>query len=100
MLKRSPRYTPWVHAALATLEGALTGDPSAHLEAAEQYGRIGDATARVLALVHAARAMTSAGNLDEAEPIIAEITEFARRNRAPRLLDGLPVAAHWVPATG
>jgi class 3 adenylate cyclase len=100
MLERSPRYTPSVEAAMAMLRGRLTGDPSAHLEAAERYGRIGDATGRALALSHAARAMTAAGNLDEAESIIAEVTGFARRNGAPRLLDGVPVATDWIPATG
>jgi hypothetical protein len=35
--------------------------------------------------------MHAAGKLDAADPILAEIAEFAGRNDAQRLLDGLPV---------
>jgi hypothetical protein len=98
MLKRSPRYTPWVSAAMATLEGTLTGDPSAYQDAAEGYGRIGDLTDRVLTLALAARGMVRRGRLEEAAPVIVEVTEFARRNEAPRLLDGLPVPVEGDPA--
>jgi hypothetical protein len=92
MLKRSPRDTPWVLAALSMLDACLDGDPSAYLKAAERYAHIGDATDRVLALVHAARGMSAAGTLGNTDPIIAEIVEFAGSNQAQRLLDGLPVA--------
>jgi class 3 adenylate cyclase len=89
MLKHSPRHTPWVVAGMATLEGRITGDPTCHLEAAEGYARIGNASDRILALAAAARTLVEAAELDRAEPVIAEVTEFAERNRAPRLLDGL-----------
>ncbi len=93
LLKRSPRRTPWVEAAMASLEGTLTGDPTAHLDAAAAYQRIGDATDRMLALAAAGRAMTAAGRPpQEIAPVAAEVAEFAHRNAAPRLLDGLPVA--------
>jgi hypothetical protein len=89
MLKHSPRHTPWVVAAMATLEGRITSDPTCHLEAAEGYARIGDASDRILALAAAARTFVEIGELDRAEPVIAEVAEFADRNAAPRLLDGL-----------
>ncbi len=92
LLKRSPRRTPWVSAAMATLEGRITGDASSHLEAAEGYGRMGNASNRVLALMAAARTLVAAGSTEEAEPIVAELAEFAARNAAPGLLDGLPPA--------
>jgi hypothetical protein len=97
MLKHSPRRTPWVEAAMASLEGTLTGDPTAHLEAAEIYGRIGDATDRVLALAAAGRGLTAAGELDRVAPIAAEVADFAARNQAPRLLYGLPDAVRPDP---
>jgi class 3 adenylate cyclase len=97
MLKRSPRYTPWVDAAMATLEGTLTGDPAAYREAADIYGRVGDVTDRVLTLALAARGLVRLGRFEEAVPVIAEVAEFARRNKAPRLLDGLPVAVDGEP---
>ena len=91
ILERSPRYTPWVLAALSMLDACQGDDPEPYLTAAERYTRIGDATDRVLALVHAARAMQAAGTLRRSDPILAEIAEFAGRNEAQRLLDGLPV---------
>jgi predicted ATPase/class 3 adenylate cyclase len=90
MLKRSPRQTPWVSAAMATLEGRITGDATAHLEAAEGYARIGNASNRILALAAAARALADSGELTRAAPVIAEVAEFAARNEAPGLLRGLP----------
>jgi hypothetical protein len=89
MLKRSPRQTPWVAAAMSVLAGRITGDPTYYLDAAEGYGRIGDASDRMLALAAAARGLVGSGELDRAEPVIAELREFAERNRATRLLDGL-----------
>ena len=100
MFKRSPRDTPWVSAAMATLEGTLTGDPSAYHEAAEAYGRIGDLTDRALTLALAARGMVRRGEAEQAASIIAEVTAFARRNEAPGLLDGLPVTVDGEPAAG
>ena len=93
MLKRSPRQTPWVTAAMATLEGRLTGDATCHLEAAGGYARIGNASSRILALVAAARALVAAGDLEHAEPVVAELAAFAARTGAHRLLDGLPAPA-------
>jgi hypothetical protein len=90
MLKRSPRQTPWVSVAMATLEGRITGDATCHLEAAEGYARIGNASNRILALAAAARCLVSGGELDRAEPVIAEVAEFAARNAASGLLRGLP----------
>jgi hypothetical protein len=89
MLKHSPRHTPWVVAGMATLEGRITGDPTCHLEAADGYARMGNASDRILALAAAARTLVAAGDLERADPLIAEIAEFADRNEAPRLLDGL-----------
>ncbi|GAA5183969.1 hypothetical protein GCM10023322_24430 [Rugosimonospora acidiphila] len=89
MLERSPRDTPWVLAALNMLDACLGGEPDAYLRAAERYAHIGDATDRALALVHAARMMSAAGTLRQSDPMLAEIAEFAQRNEAPGLLDGL-----------
>ena len=97
MLKRSPRETPWVSAAMATLEGRITGDPTCHLEAAEAYAGIGNASNRILALAAAARALMAAGEPDRAEHVIAEVAEFAVRNGARGLLDGLPAPAAPAP---
>jgi class 3 adenylate cyclase len=91
MLKRSPRRTAWVEAAMLTLEGRLTGDPCCHLEAAERYGRMGNRSDRVLTLAAAARAYVERDELDQAEPVIAELAAFATANKAPLLLAGLPV---------
>ena len=89
MLQHSPRLTPWGKAAMAMLEGRITDDPTWYLEAAEGYARIGDASGRVLALAAAARALVAAGELAQAEPVVAEVAEFATRNGAQRLLDGI-----------
>jgi len=89
MLQHSPRLTPWGKAAMAMLEGRITDDPTWYLEAAEGYARIGDASGRVLALAAAARALVAAGELAQAEPVVAEVAEFATRNDAHRLLDGI-----------
>ena len=75
---------------MATLEGRITGDASSHLEAAEGYGQMGNASNRILALMAAARALVAAGSVDQAEAIITELAEFAGRNAAPGLLAGLP----------
>jgi predicted ATPase/class 3 adenylate cyclase len=93
LLKRSPRKTPWVTAAMSTLEGRVTGDATCHLEAADLYGRIGNVSNRILALVAAARLLVDADQPDRAEPVIGEVAEFARRSGAVRLLDGLAVRA-------
>ena len=90
MLKRSPRTTPWVSAAMATLEGRITGDATCHLEAAEAYRQIGNASSRILALAAAARLLVTAGDPARAEPVLTEVVEFAGRNAAPGLLAGLP----------
>ncbi|WP_166382336.1 AAA family ATPase [Catellatospora methionotrophica] len=73
ILARSPRRTPWVRAALATVSGE-------HVEAAAIFARIGDASNRMLSLAWAARA----GALDAGD--LAEVREFAERNRARGLL--------------
>lgn len=73
MLELSPRRTPWVRAALATVAGD-------HVAAAAQFAQIGNASDRALALAWAARA----GKIDRKS--LAELREFAERNRALRLL--------------
>ena len=85
MLARSARVTPWVRAGLAT----LTGGADQHLVAAGLYGEIGNVTDRMLSLAAAARALVASGEQERATPIVAEVTEFAQRNQAVRLLDGL-----------
>jgi class 3 adenylate cyclase len=85
MLARSARVTPWVRAGLAT----VTGGAEQHLAAASLYAEMGDATDRMLSFAAAARALVASGELGRAAPIVAEVTEFAHRNQAVRLLDGL-----------
>ncbi|HZM79377.1 MAG TPA: AAA family ATPase [Candidatus Limnocylindrales bacterium] len=67
-----PRLTPWVRAAIATVNGE-------HGEAADLYRQIGDLSDRALSLAWAARA----GQLDKGE--INELRQFARRNAAKLL---------------
>ncbi len=78
MLGRSPRRTPWVRAALATVSGD-------HAAAAAHFARIGDASDRILSLAWAVRD----GRADTADE--AELRAFADRNRAPGLLGRAPV---------
>jgi hypothetical protein len=87
MLERSTHQTPWVKAGLATLEGVLTGDPQHHLAAARIYADMGNLTDRVLAQAAAVPALRAAGRAEEAEPLAAEVAEFALRNGATRLID-------------
>jgi class 3 adenylate cyclase len=89
MLERSARHTPWIRAAVATLSGVLAGDPEQHLHAAQLYAEMGNATDRVLAQAAAVRALIASGQPERAVPIAAEVTAFAERNQAVRLLDGL-----------
>jgi hypothetical protein len=73
MLELSPRRTPWVKAALDTVAGD-------HVAAAAQFAQIGNASDRALSLAWAARA----GKIDRRS--LAELREFAERNRALKLL--------------
>ncbi len=75
MLQLTPRRTPWVNAALATITGE-------HLEAAVLYGKIGALSDRALSLAWAARS----GDLEPAEA--DELADFVERNRAVRLRHG------------
>ena len=65
MLERAPHRTPWVHAGLATVAGALTDDPvqaaAHHTEAARIYAKIGNASDRMLALAASARSLWPPG---------------------------------------
>jgi class 3 adenylate cyclase len=94
MLQRAPHPTPWVHAGLATVAGALGVDQPTlaagqHREAARVYGRIGTVSHRMLSLAACGRALLAAGDTEAARPVVAEVTAFARRNRAGALLAGL-----------
>jgi hypothetical protein len=68
----APRRTPWVEAAVATLNGD-------HRHAAEIYGQVGDLSDRALSLAWAARDR----QLDKGE--LNELRQFARRNGAKLL---------------
>jgi hypothetical protein len=72
ILQLTPRRTPWVEAALATLSGD-------HLEAANLYGKIGALSDRALSLAWAARS----GKLEQ--PDAAELDDFVTRNSAVKL---------------
>jgi class 3 adenylate cyclase len=87
MLKRSPRLTPWGTAAMSMLEGRITGDATCYLDAARAYAEIGDASGQILATAAAARTFVGDGDPERAEPLVAEVTEFARRTGADRLVD-------------
>jgi predicted ATPase/class 3 adenylate cyclase len=69
MLELAPLRTPWVEAALATVDGD-------HTRAAERYGQIGDLSDRALSLAWAARA---GGKQPD------ELRDFVSRNGAVRL---------------
>jgi class 3 adenylate cyclase/tetratricopeptide (TPR) repeat protein len=92
MLDRVGHRTPWAEAALRTVTAAAAAADGDHdragelyLAAAELYGQIPDTTDRMLALALAVGAGTRAGHRPVAAHL-AELREFARRNRAPRLL--------------
>ncbi|GIH11644.1 hypothetical protein Rhe02_97110 [Rhizocola hellebori] len=72
MLQLTPRRTPWVEAALATMNGD-------HLDAAGLYGKIGSLSDRALSLAWAART----AKLDL--PDSAELDDFINRNSAVKL---------------
>jgi class 3 adenylate cyclase/tetratricopeptide (TPR) repeat protein len=93
-----PRQTLWVQAAAAsarggllTIEGRHTDAALAYQEAAGHYDRIGNATDSALSAAAAARCCVAAGSAGAAASLIASAADFARRNRAPRLVDGLPM---------
>jgi hypothetical protein len=88
MLECSARRTPWVKAALLTVDGVLHADAERHLAAAEIYADMGNTTDRMLALAAAARTLVATGHPDRTGGWLPELVEFAHRNRAPRLLDG------------
>ncbi len=72
MMQLSPRRTPWVDAAVATVQGD-------HRLAAAIYQRIGDTTDQMLSLAWGARA----GQLSASDE--AELRDFAERNKAKLL---------------
>lgn len=93
MVRAAPRRTPWSEAALATTTAALATAGGDHRQAAEQhavaaahYAKIPNLTDRIISLALAAAALHRAGEIAAAEQALAEIREFARRNRAPGLL--------------
>jgi len=95
MLERAPHRTPWVHAGLAMVAGGMLAKRPAeaaanYAEAAAIYGRIGNASDKALALAATARALLAAGDLDAAAPVMAQVSAFAKRNRAPGLIAGMP----------
>jgi class 3 adenylate cyclase/tetratricopeptide (TPR) repeat protein len=87
LLSEVPLRTPWVEAAMRSADGALAnadGDharaAASHRAAADLYGTIPNVTNRILALAAAVRAdPTDLG-------LVAELREFADRQRAPGLL--------------
>ncbi len=97
MLRAAPRQTPWVDAALRTATAGVAtghGDPARagelHAEAAGIFERIGDASDCALSLAAAARAYANAGDWAQTEAYLTQVRQFATRNRAARLLDGIP----------
>jgi class 3 adenylate cyclase len=73
MMRLAPRRTPWVEAAVATVEGE-------HVRAAAIYARIGDVSDQMLSLAWGSRAGQLTG------PQERELHEFAARNKAKLLL--------------
>ena len=73
-------------AALAAADGDHRRAAELHLAAAETYGRIPDASDRVLALALAAAELARAGDPAAARAPRAEVRTFALRNDAPGLL--------------
>lgn len=93
MLDRPGHLTAWGEAALHTVTAAIAdadGDhahaAALHLAAADVYVRIPDRTDRMLSLALATAAARRAGDRRLADQPLAEVREFALRNRAPGLL--------------
>jgi class 3 adenylate cyclase/tetratricopeptide (TPR) repeat protein len=94
-LTAQPLQTRWVRAARAVTAGGLAacnGDQAAagakYAEAAHCYDDIGSATDAALCHAEAARAFQTAGD-PAADDHLTVAAEFARRNQAYRLLEGL-----------
>lgn len=97
-LSALPRQTLWVQAARASARAGLLaadGDfaaaAAAYAETVARCDRIGDATDRAIAAAAAARSFLAAGSPEAAAPYVRSTVDFARRNSAHRLLEGLPV---------
>jgi tetratricopeptide (TPR) repeat protein len=95
MLADVPHPTPWVEAAMRTITGAIAfvdGDfaraADMHLAAAELYGEIPNASARILSLTWAVQALGRLGpdSADRLEPWRSELVAFATQAGAPLLL--------------
>lgn len=95
MLADVPHRTPWVEAAMRTITGAIAfvdGDfaraADMHLAAAELYGEIPNASARILSLTWAVQALGRLGPdaADRLEPWRSELVAFAAQAGAPVLL--------------
>ncbi|MFF5227142.1 AAA family ATPase [Dactylosporangium sp. NPDC000521] len=95
MLADVPHRTPWVEAALRTITGAIAfvdGDfaraADMHLAAAELYGEIPNASARMLSLTWAVQALGRLGPsaAERLEPWRSELVAFATQAGAPMLL--------------
>jgi tetratricopeptide (TPR) repeat protein len=94
MLDRAGHRTPWAEAALHTVTASLASYAGEHrragerhLAAADIYAQIPDNTDRMLALALAASTLSRwTGGRRQAEDLLDEVRDFARRNRATGLL--------------
>jgi class 3 adenylate cyclase/tetratricopeptide (TPR) repeat protein len=93
MLADVPHRTPWVEAALRAITGAIAfvdedfaRAADMHLAAAEIYGEIPNASARILSLTWAVQALGRLDDESRLEPWRSELVAFAAQAGAPRLL--------------
>ncbi|MFL6075351.1 MAG: ATP-binding protein [Mycobacteriales bacterium] len=97
-LAAQPQQTRWVRAALAVTaagiaacDGDQAGAGARYADAAHTYDDIGNATDAALCHAEAARAFQTAGDPAADEHLVVA-AEFARRNHAYRLLEGLDLS--------
>jgi class 3 adenylate cyclase/tetratricopeptide (TPR) repeat protein len=100
MFADSPRATRWVRAAQLSAAAGISDSENdhvragdQHVEAAEAYRAMGNASDEAIALAAAVRSYRTADRPDSAERHARVVRAFAARNKAPRLLD--PLGPGW-----
>jgi hypothetical protein len=97
LLESLEHRTLWARAAIHVLDGATAAYRGDHTAAARHYAQavavydvMGNATDAALAAVWTLRALVASGDLEDSGTWQERVQEFARRNGARRLLEGLP----------
>jgi hypothetical protein len=102
MLADAPRATSWVRAAQLSAAGGVSDSEAdhvragdQHVQAAESYRAMGNASDEAIALAAAVRSYRAAGRPDMAERHAQVVRAFSARNKAPRLLDPMDPGPGW-----